>query len=156
MEKLSHYRAGLYLSFAAALATCLLYGLIFPQRGGSIIFCEIVLLIPFGLWLQSSLARYGGAALMLLVAGALIPPLLSMVLVKHQPLLALLFVITGGLNLLAAGVLVFSEKFGVEFAEERKHQPAYKVFLKWSLVAGVIVVMLLATVNDIINLTLSK
>jgi hypothetical protein len=107
MEKLSHYRAGLYLSFAAALATCLLYGLIFPQRGGSIIFCEIVLLIPFGLWLQSSLARYGGAALMLLVAGALIPPLLSMVLVKHQPLLALLFVITGGLNLLAAGVLVF-------------------------------------------------
>jgi len=91
MEKLSHYRAGLYLSFAAALATCLLYGLIFPQRGGSIIFCEIVLLIPFGLWLQSSLARYGRAALM------------------------------RGLNLLAAGVLVFSEKFGVEFAEERKH-----------------------------------
>lgn len=151
MEGLSRYKAALYLSSAAALATCLLDDLLFPQRGGSIVFCPIALLIPFGLWLQSSLARYGGAAFMLLVAGALISPLLRMVLYKHQPLLALLFVITAGLNLLAAGVLVFSERFRVEFAEERKHQPAYKVYLKWSLVA-VIAAMLLATVNDIINL----
>jgi hypothetical protein len=149
-----HYEAALYLSSAAALATCLLWALIFPQRGGSIIFCAIALLIPFGLWVQSRIARYGGVAFMMLFAGALIWPLLTgnMSVASRQPLLAVLFLITAALNLLAAGVLVFSKRFGVEFAEERKRQPAYKVYLKRSVAAVAIVAMLLATVNDIINL----
>ena len=154
MGKLGHYRTALYLSVAAALATCLLWGVIFPQRGGNVTFCVIAVLIPFGLWVHSSFARYGGAAFMLLVAGSLIWPMIktSMAVAHRQPLLALLFVITAVLNLLAAGVLVFSKKFSAEFAFERERQPEYKWYLRWSIVAAIVVAMVLATINDIINL----
>jgi hypothetical protein len=91
---------------------------------------------------------------MLVVAGSLIWPMIktSMAVAHRQPLLALLFVITAVLNLLAAGVLVFSKKFGAEFAFERKHQPEYKRYLRWSIVAAIVVATVLATINDIVNL----
>jgi hypothetical protein len=153
MGKLGHYKAALYLSVAAALATCVLWGLIFPQRQGNIAYCIIALLIPFGLWLQSSFARYGGAAFMLLVAGSLIWPMLStsLAVAHRQPLLALLFVITALLNLLTAAILLLSRKFATEFAD-RKNQPKYKTYLRYGLLAVIIGAVVIATANDIIHL----
>jgi hypothetical protein len=154
MGKLGHYKAALCLSLAAALATCLLWGLIFPQRQGNIAFCVIAPLIPFGLWLQSNFARYGGAAFMLLVAGSLIWPLFStsMALAHRQPLLAMLFVITAVLNLLTAAILLLSRKFGTELADERKHQPPYKIYLRRGLLAVIVGAMVVATAIDIVQL----
>ena len=154
MGKLSHYKIALCLSVAAALATCLLWGLIFPQRQGNYVFWVTAPLVPFGLWLQSNFARYGGAAFMLLVAGSLFWPLFStsMALTTRQPLLALLFVITAVLNLLTATILLLSRKFGTEFAAERKHQPSYKIYLRRGLLAVIVGAMVVATAIDIVRL----
>src|SRR5262249_61631435 len=104
-----------YLSFVAAVGTFVLWGLILPQHRGNILYCGIALLIPFGLWLQISLVRYGGAAFMLLVAGALIWPMVStsMALAQRQPVLALLFVATAVLNLVTAVILLLCREFSV-------------------------------------------
>src|SRR5262249_52102743 len=121
------------------------------------LYCGMALLIPFGLWLQSSLVRYGGAAFMLFVAGALIWPMVStsMALAHRQPVLALLFIATAVLNLVTAVLLLLSRKFADEFARERKHQPSYKIYLRRGLFTGTIAAMVIVTLNDIYHLFLT-
>jgi hypothetical protein len=156
LEKLGHYRSALYLSIVVALANCALWGVILPYRlgvipSGAIAFSIVSLLIPFGLWLQSVFISSAGTLFMVLVAGALIWPLLSSGFATHQPLLAVVYVIVAALNLLTAGML-FSKKFRTEFAEERNRQPAYKRYLKWSVLIAVIGAIVIATFIDIVNL----
>jgi hypothetical protein len=159
LEKLTHYRSALYLSIAVALANCVIWGVIVPYRLGDVssgdiaFWCIVSLLIPFGLWLQSVLIGSAGALFMVLVAGTLIWPLLSsgFAAASHQPLLVVFYVIAAALNLLTAGVL-FSKKFRSEFIEERKRQPAYKRYLKWSVLIAVIGASVIGTFIDIVNL----
>ena len=143
LEKLDHYRSAFYLSIVVALANCVIWGVVAPYRlggipSGVIAFCIASLLIPFGLWVQSVFICSAAALFMVLVAGALIWPLLSSGFagVSRQPLLAVVYVIAAALNLLTAGVL-FSKKFRTEFAEERKRQLAYKRYLKWSVLIAI-------------------
>ena len=56
------------------------------------------------------------------------------------------------LNLLTAGVLLFSKRFSAQFSTERMRQPGYKRYLKWSVAVAVIGGVAIATVNDIIRL----
>jgi len=115
----------------------------------------ILLLIPIGLWLATNPARYGGAAFMVLWAGALIWPVLS--LSWHTPRLgqlkmALFFVFSAALSLLTAAILLLSKKFANEFADERRHRPKYKIYLWRGLLVAIIAAMILATFNDIMHL----
>jgi hypothetical protein len=89
-------------------------------------------MVPIGLWLGSNLARYLGAALMVLWAGALLWPLFStsIVTVTSKPLLTLFYGFSTALNLLTAKILLLSKKFATEFAHERDHQPKYKALAR--------------------------
>ena len=134
------------------------WGVIVPYHkevipSGAIAFCIASLAIPFGLWVQSAFISSAGALFMVLVAGALLWPLLwfGFAAVSHQPLLAAFYVIAAALNLLTAGVL-FSKKFRAEFAEERNRQPSYKRYLTWSVLIAVISASMIATFIDILNL----
>ena len=157
LDKLGGYRTALYLSIVVALANCALWGIVLPYRAkdstGAVIWCAISLLIPLGIWLQNGFIRYAGAAFLILAGGSLIWPLVSSgAAAVTRPALFAAFVIIGALNLLTAGVLLFSKKFGAEFAEEGKRQPGYKRYVKWSVAVAVIGGMVIATANDIIRL----
>ena len=159
LDKLGGYRTGLYLSTVIALGTCVLWGVVLRERVGSdsavITFCIISLIVPLGLWVQSKFVRYASAAFMVLVAGSLLWPILSRGIeqpMRNFPVLTLVFAVWAVLNLLTAAMLLFSKRFGAEFADERKRQPTYKRYFKWSLVGVVVGAMVIATANDIIRL----
>ena len=158
LDKLGGYRTALYLSIVVALANCALWGIVLPYRAtdptGAAIWCVISLLIPLGIWLQSGFIRYAGAAFLVLAGGSLIWPLISSggAAIVTRPALSVAFVIIGTLNLLTAGVLLFSKDLALNFPRERMRQPGYKPPLKWSVAVAVIGGVAIATVNDIIRL----
>ena len=141
LDKLGGYRTALYLSTVITLGTCVLWGVVLRERVGSdsavITFCIISLIVPLGLWVQSSVVRYASAAFMMLVAGSLLWPVLSNGIalgMARAPVLTLVFVVWAVLNLLTAAILLFSRRFRVEFVDERKRQPTYKRYFRWSSV----------------------
>jgi hypothetical protein len=164
LRKLGGYQTALWLAIANALINLVGWSAIDFQYSHHlttqvITVCAVSLAIPIGLWLQSNLIRYLGAVWMVVWAGALIWPLVSSGAVPfvNRPeqtiLLMIFFSCSALLNLLTAEILVFSEKFAKEFSGEREHQPRYKKYFKWSVLATVIVAMVTATVIDIINLS---
>jgi hypothetical protein len=60
------------------------------------------------------------------------------------------------LSLIASYVLLFSKKFRSEFARQEKMQPDYKRDLRRALIALVILVFVVAIINDIYHLFLVK
>ena len=87
---------------------------------------------------------------MVVWAGALIWPMLA--LPRGQLPVALFFIFSAALNLLTAAILLLSKKFAIEFAEERKRRPKYKLYLWRGLLVAIIAAMVIATFNDIMRL----
>ncbi len=152
------YRTALWLAIAIALSNLVVWSAIAPKSAVTV--CAVSLVILFGLWVQSNLIRYLGAVCMVVWAGVLIWPLVSFGArfinqpgQTMPPIPALIFFpFSAVLNLLTAGLPLLSKKFATEFAYEREHQPKYKTHLKRAILTVVIVLMLIATLNDIINL----
>jgi hypothetical protein len=93
-----------------------------------------------------------GGALLVLWAGALIWPLISAGIDPNRLLLQLLFLLSACLCLCTAWLLLLSQKFRTEFAEEQKFQPKYKSYLRRGLLYIAIAAMVIATLNDIYHL----
>jgi hypothetical protein len=161
--KLNRYRTALYLSIVIALTTFAGWGLIvfrspqFTMRSITIVSFPFV--IAFGLWVQSKFARYVGAVWMVLLAGGLV---WSVVSSGTTPLISgptyflvldFFFAMSAILNLLTAWILLFSKQFATEFAYEKQHQPKYKTYLSKLFLAAIVGAMIIATLNDVINLS---
>lgn len=151
-----YYRAALYLAILVALTTLATWGFI-AYRNPTVITRSIQviaasLILPFGLWVGSNFIRYVGAALLVLWAGALIWPLISAGIDPNRLLLQLLFVLSACLCLCTAWLLLLSQKFRTEFAEEQKFQPKYKSYLRRGVLYIAIAAMVVVTLNDIYHL----
>jgi hypothetical protein len=164
LEKLGTYRAALWLAIAIALINVVGWSAIVVlhysrSTEGFVALSAVYVAIPVGLWMASNLIRYLGAVCLIIFAGGLIWPLVSSGAVPfiNRPaqsiLLFAFFIVSAALNVLMAGILLLSKKFAADFAYERKHQPQYKTYLKWTVVATAIAAMLWATFVDILNLT---
>ncbi|MEP6836914.1 MAG: hypothetical protein ABJA75_02600 [Bradyrhizobium sp.] len=108
-------------------------------------------LVLVGLWLQSRMARYVGAAYYLFVAGATVygltllsKPIVNVGIVS--------IVTTAVLGLVAASILVLSKPFAREFAAEREKRPAYKKILLNAYTALIALAAAAATLADIVHL----
>jgi hypothetical protein len=161
LAKFGDYRTALNLSIAVALINCVGWGIIIvlhqPRHLERITpMLGILVAIPIGLWLLSNLVRYGGAAFMVFWAAALLWPMFSSLSQLAQIPLVAFYIVSAALCLLTAAVLLLSKKFAIEFAEARAHRPKYKLFLWRGLLAAIIVAMVLATYNDIVNLAASS
>ena len=156
LKAITRYQTVLGLSIAAAVANGLFWGLVFSERmaisAPKLIWCTLLLIIPFGIWLQSSFIRYASAVSLAAAGVSLLWPLAStgVDVIAARPLLAAVFVIVGVLNLLTACVLLFSKTFGREFADERKHQAKYKVVLKRILIAAITVAVSIAILIELL------
>lgn len=160
---LKNYKTALYLSIVIALTTFAGWGLIvfrspeFTMRSVTIVSFPFV--IAFGLWVQSKFARYIGAGWMVLMAGGYVwsvvspstTPLISRP--TYFLVLALFFAMSAILNLLTAWILLFSKQFATEFAYQKQHQPKYKTYLSKLFLAAIVGAMIVATLNDAINLS---
>jgi hypothetical protein len=108
------------------------------------------ILIFCGLWLLSKVARYVGPIWLLLTGGLVVWQLLFVgKIVALSAIWAIVLVLA---NLLLCWMLIFSKQFGAEFAERRRAEPRYKTVLRGAVVGLVVIVMLIATANDIIHL----
>src|SRR5262245_36748903 len=154
LKAITRYRAVLGLSAAAAVANGLFWGIVFSERAAisapKLIWCAVLLIIPFGIWLQSSFIRYASAIFLAAAGASLLWPLACVEVIAARPLLAAAFIIVGAFNLLTSCILLFSKTFGQEFAHERKHQAKYKLALKRILIAAIIVAVSIATINEIL------
>lgn len=158
LGKLSQYKGALALSIVTALASCLLWVFILAsfrvRATGFVASCVLSLLVPLGIWLQSSFIRYGGAAFLILTGGSLLWPLISSGAGRDTilPMWALTFVVVGALNWLTAGILLSSKQFAKEFAFEREHQPKYKTYLKRSVIIALVAGIIIPPLIDIMRL----
>src|SRR5262245_334733 len=156
LKAITRYQAVLGLSVAAAVANGLFWGLVFSERmaisAPKLIWCAVLLIIPFGIWLQSSFIRYASAIFLAAAGASLLWPLASsgVDVIAARPLLAAAFVIVGAFNLLVTCILLFSKTFGQEFAHERKHQAKYKLALKRILIAAIAVAVSIAAINELL------
>jgi len=136
---MSHYRLALYLTSAVALLEALLVASISSfdvalARSASVRpFVAVV--IVFGLWVQSKIARYLGVAWYVLMIVSVVWALPS---ARVWSVTLALFLVVSLLQLAGAGILLLSKEFAREFAEQREKQPFYK---KQLAVCGAIAVI---------------
>jgi hypothetical protein len=115
----------------------------------------VPLAILFGLWLQSNLARYLGAIWFVGAMASAVWPLVSndKLVWGFAPVWALALSV---LCLALSGILLFSKQFADEFSRQRETQPKYKKVLIRLTVAVLIVLAIIATLNDVYNLFLAS
>lgn len=151
-----YHRTAIYLSILVALTNFATWGFITyrnpPVVAQSIQIIVASLIIPFGLWVGSNFIRYIGATLLVLWAGALIWPLISAGIDPDRLLLQFLFVLSACLCICTAWLLLLSQKFRAEFAEEQKLQPRYKSYLRRGLLYTAIIAMVIIVLSDIYHL----
>jgi hypothetical protein len=149
------YRAALYLSALIALVNCSYFTyakLLMPQASsGAAVYAGGSVLVLVGLWLQSRMTRYVGAAYYLFEAGTTIYGLAR--LSKPIVNVGVVSIVTAAvLGLVAASILLLSKRFAREFATERENRPVYKKFLLHAYTALIVIAAVAATVNDIVNI----
>jgi hypothetical protein len=125
------------------------------QRGSMALHVAIAMTIAFGLWVQSKIARYLGAVLLLIFAASAIWLPFSDHKIVWNIVLAWTFSM-GALSLIIAGILLFSKTFANEFADERKKQAGYKKVLRNAFAILLLIAAAAATLNDIYNLFLAS
>ena len=152
-KSLSHYKATVYLIAAIALTKFIgfLYVLYLGSDGEEWTIVAAPIVILFGLWLASNIIRYAGAIWLLIVSGLMASTLFNPGKIVFWPAVASIAVLIV-LSVAACWQLVISKQFAAEFTYLRRTQPAYRTVLRkavWVMVAGVVVVMAIATWNDI-------
>ena len=111
----------------------------------------VTLVILFGLWVQSKVARYFGAVWFLVLVGLIVWPLFTTGNVIFSPALIPL-VFWGALCLIVSYILAFSKTFTAEFLHQKETQSAYKRTLAKAFIIIVILVVVILTLNDIYHL----
>jgi hypothetical protein len=156
-ENLRTYMFALYLVAGLALLEVFLGWYLVSQDYGRVSYIRILLTtaVLIGLWVQSHAARYLGAMWLLVSVGVLIWMLFAAHKVAFNFAAVLVF-LSGALSLIASYILLFSKKFISEFARQEKLQPDYKRDLRRALIALVILVFVVAIINDIYHLFLVK
>jgi hypothetical protein len=156
-ENFSTYMFALYLVAGLALSEVFLGWYLVSQDYGRVSYIRILLTtaVLTGLWVQSHAARYLGAMWLLVSVGVLIWMLFAAHKVAFNFAAVLVF-LSGALSLTASYILLFSKKFRSEFARQEKMQPDYKRDLRRALIALVILVFVVAIINDIYHLFLVK
>ena len=156
-ENFRTYMFALYLVAGLALSEVFLGWYLVSQDYGRVSYIRILLTtaVLTGLWVQSHAARYLGAMWLLVSVGVLIWMLFAAHKVAFNFAAVLVF-LSGALSLIASYVLLFSKKFRSEFARQEKMQPDYKRDLRRALIALVILVFVVAIINDIYHLFLVK
>ena len=157
MANVIRFKTALYLSLVIALFQLVGFIAWWPIVGQRpnisatevITICIVPFVVCFGLWVQSVFLSAISILWMLIRSAALVWPLLS----SHSSSapLARLFAIMAALNLATAGILL-TKRSRAEFADERRRQPKYKMYLRWALFIAVIGVMGLATAEDVVRL----
>jgi hypothetical protein len=156
-ENFRTYMFALYLVAGLALSEVFLGWYLVSQDYGRVSYIRILLTtaVLTGLWVQSHAARYLGAMWLLVSVGVLIWMLFAAHKVAFNFAAVLVF-LSGALSLIASYILLFSKKFRSEFARQEKMQPDYKRDLRRALIALVILVFVVAIINDIYHLFLVK
>ena len=146
-----NYSAALYLSALIAVVhwSFVVYAQWYlPRLGyGIAIYGVGALVILAGLWLQSRIARYAGAAFYLLCGAAAVIALWGFD--KPVNVTVVWAVAIAVLSPVAAAILVFSKSFAREFAAEREKRPPYKKHL---LNAFTFVIVLATTAGILIDI----
>ena len=149
------YRLALYLTLvlAAVNVAFLLYAAhmrSIPTHSIAI-YASGALILAFGLWVQSKIARYLGAIFCFGCAAAVAWPIFVGDRIVMS--LGLLWIISMGvLSLVIGCLLIFSKTFSKEFSFERTNQPRYKAHLRNGVIALLAIAAAVATVNDILHL----
>ena len=118
--------------------------------GAATIYTAAAALVALGVWLQSRIARYAGAAWCLL---SVAPAIWSMLTGRMVWSTGLLWIIpVGALSLAIGFALILSKRFATEFSEERDRQPKYKKALRKIVLVVLIVAASIAALNDLVHL----
>ena len=155
MLKALNYQTSLYLLTAIALLDLAVFFYVAPLHlqasNALIVRVAIDFTVAFGIWVQSPVVRYVGAAWLLFSAASMVWTLRTADLVISVPLV--LFLLIAFLCLITLVTLVFSKTFSEEFFHQRKSQPAYKKGLKRVVFSVVLTVMAVGTLVGIYRLT---
>ncbi len=146
---LNTYKSALALVAAIAVIEAVLAWYFTPSNFGWALATPAVL---FGLWVQSSAARYLGAAWFLLLTGFIVWPFIAAPDKTTFSLALIPLFIWGALCLIVSYILVFSKTFAAEFLHQKETQPAYKRTLKKVFIVVVILAVVVLTLNDIYHL----
>jgi len=146
------YKSALYLVAVIALIEFILFVDLASHNLKSATFLRvaITLLLLFGLWVQSDVARYLGAVWLLISVGTIIWPLLTVNKVIFSFPTILVFV-SGALNLLVSYILL-TKRFTTEFVHQQNTQPKYKGALKRAFIVVLILAVVFVTLNDVYHL----
>ena len=146
------YKSALYLVAVIALIEFILFVDLASHNLKSATFLRvaITLLLLFGLWVQSDVARYLGAVWLLISVGTIIWPLLTVNKVIFSFATILVFV-SGALNLLVSYILL-TKRFTTEFVHQQNTQPKYKGALKRAFIVVLILAVVFVTLNDVYHL----
>jgi GYF domain 2 len=148
----SYYKTALYLTSAIALIEVNLFFYLAPHNlkvsFGRVAIAPVVL---FGLWIQSNVARYLGAIFFLILVASVILLLFTLDKVSLN-IVTILVLVSGVLSLFVIYILLLSKQFATEFSYQQKGQPKYKNYLRRIFIVVVVLVVAIATANDIYHL----
>jgi hypothetical protein len=149
-EKFGTYYLALCLIAGLVLLECFLGWYLVFQEYGKFSFVRILLTmaILIGLWVQSHAARYLGSIWLLFSVGVLIWFLFTSQNVALNFAAFLVFLVAA-LSVISSYIILFSKHFRSEFARQEKRQPDYKRVLSKTLSALVILLFIVASLNDI-------
>lgn len=145
------YRAALCLSALMAAVNWSVF--IYVQRhmpplaDGSLIYAIGATLVLVGIWLQSRIARYAGAAFYALSAGVSAYALWLATQVNIGSVWAATLVVLGTAGVL---ILIFSKPFAREFAAEREKRPSYKRYLLHAFTLVIVLAVAAGALVDIV------
>ena len=146
------YKSALCLIAAISIVEFILYLSLASHNFKSATFLRVALtiLLLFGLWVQSTVARYLGAVLLLILAGTIVWSFFAVDKVIFS-LSTILVFFSGALSLVACYVLL-SKRFAAEFSHQQKAQPKYKGILKRAFVIVLVLAVVIATLKDFYHL----
>src|SRR5215475_430866 len=149
-EKFSTYYLALFLIAGLVLLEFFLGWYLVFQEYGRFSFVRILLTMAvlIGLLVQSHAARYLGAIWLLMSVSVLIWFLFAAQNIALNFAAFLVFLVAA-LSVIASYVLLFSKNFKSEFTRQEKRQPDYKRILRKGLTALVILLFIVASLNDI-------
>jgi hypothetical protein len=152
-EKFNTYYLALFLVSGLALLEVFLGWYLVSYDFGRFSYIRILLTIAvlIGLWVQSHAARYIGAIWLLLSVSVLIWMLFAAHKVAFN-FAAFLVFLSAALSVIASYILLFSRKFKSEFGRQEQMQQDYKRVLRKALTALVILLFVVASLNDIHHL----
>ena len=147
------YRTALYLSAVLAVVNWSVFIYVqwyLPRLGhGSAVYAVGAMLVLVGLWLQSRIARYVGAAFYFFSAGVAAFALWGGTQVNVGVVWAATMAV---LSLGAASILIFSKSFAREFAAVREKRPPYKKHLRTAFTLLIALAAGAAALIDIVSL----